>query len=195
MRESLTDKVYNGLKTRILKLDFNVNEMLTEKKLADDYGVSKTPAREALNRLCQEGYLVRYPSTGYFIRDLSMKDYKDIFTARRILEAGAIRIIVESSSDDDINQLNLIIQAPADSYESYHEVNTRFHTKLGELSGNSYLRDYIERLNNTMARPSAFTQFNEKTRPSNKWHELIIQSLLEREADKAVEYLNEDILY
>lgn len=195
MKETLSDKIYKDLKKQILSVDFHFNGVMTEKSIAAEYQVSKTPAREALDRLCQEGYVTRHRSTGYFIKELSRKDYQDIFDTRKILEAAALRIIVEQASDEEIRSLFEVINAPQDSYAAYHELNTNFHSMLGELTHNSCIHDYIVQLLNAMARPSAFTRFTNEVRPTNKWHELIIRSLLDRDAEAAIEYLWKDIGY
>ncbi len=193
MKESLTDKVYRGLIKHILNMDYNVNELLNEQAVADEYHVSKTPAREALNRLCLEGFLVRYPSTGYFIKAMSMGECNEIFETRAILECGAIRIAVNKVQPQDIADLREIIARPYGSYSEYHEINAAFHIRLAEISRNNCLKDTVSRLINMSARPSPFTAYNPDRPPTNKWHEAIIAALEAGDGEAACKALYEDI--
>lgn len=193
MKESLTDKVYQGLIRHILDMDYSVNELLNEQTIADEYGVSKTPAREALNRLCLEGFLVRYPSTGYFIKAMSMKECNDIFQTRVILETGGIRMAADKVTPADLDDLRAIISRPYHCYSDYHEINAAFHIRLAQISGNGCLKDTVTRLINMSARPSPFTAYNPDRPPSNKWHEKIIEALEDGNTDEACSALKKDI--
>lgn len=193
MKESLVDKIYEDIKRQILSLQYGVNEMITEMAVAEKYGVSKTPAREALNRLCFEGYIVRYPSSGYFIKALTMKDFVDISQVRILLETGAVKIIIEKASDEEIMQLYEIISRPTDSFIQYHDVNTAFHTKLGEITKNTYLQNTIVQMVNADARPSMFRRFTEDVKPNNRWHKEMVDCIMKRDVDGALAALYQDI--
>lgn len=193
MKESLTDKVYLGLIKHILNMDYNVNELLNEQAVADEYHVSKTPAREALNRLCLEGFLVRYPSTGYFIKAMSMRECNEIFETRAILEYGGIRIAVKKVTPEDLADLREIISRPYSSYSEYHEINAAFHIRLAEVSRNNCLKETVTKLINMSARPSPFTAYHPERPPTNQWHEAIIDALEAGDSEAAYAALYEDI--
>lgn len=193
MKESLTDKVYLGLKKHILNMDYNVNELLNEQAIAGEYHVSKTPAREALSRLCLEGFLVRYPSTGYIIKAMSMQECNEIFETRAILECGGIRIAIQKVSSQDLADLREIISRPYNGYSEYHEINAAFHIRLAEISNNDCLTNTVARLINMSARPSPFTAYNPDRPPTNRWHAAIIAALETGDAEAACTALYEDI--
>ena len=193
MKESLTDKVYCGLIKHILNMDYNVNELLCEQAVADKYHVSKTPAREALNRLCLEGFVVRYPSTGYFIKAMSVQECNDIFETRAILECGGIHAAVGHVTHEDLADLREIISHPYSSYSEYHEINAAFHIRLAETARNGCLKDMVAKLINMSARPSPFTVYNPERPPTNRWHEAIIAALEAKDSEAACAALYEDI--
>jgi len=193
MKQSLVDKVYEDMKRQILCLQYGANEMITEMAIAEKYGVSKTPAREALNRLCVEGYIVRYPSSGYFIKDISIQDHVEISELRIVLESEAVRLIARRATDEEIMQLYEIISRPIDTFIEYHDVNTDFHAKLGELSHNSYLRDMIVMMVNANARPSMFRRFTDEVKPHNTFHRAIADCLMKRDAEGAMAAIVDDL--
>jgi len=193
MKQSLVDKVYEGMKRQILCLQYGANEMITEMAIAEKYGVSKTPAREALNRLCVEGYIVRYPSSGYFIKDISIQDHVEISELRIVLESEAVRLIAQRAADEEIMQLYEIISRPTDTFMAYHDVNTDFHSKLGELSHNSYLRDMVVMMVNANARPSMFRRFTDEVKPNHTFHRAIADCLMQRDIEGAIAAIVADL--
>lgn len=194
MKQSLSQTIYTEIKRRILHKEFDSNAMISEHSIAKEFNVSKTPAREALMQLSQEGYLSRYPSFGYIIRELSYQDVQDIMELRFILESGALRLIVKLASDEDIRGLLDIAHEPDDTYAKYHEMNARFHGEIGRLSGNAYLHDDIFRMANSTAMPSIYVNFKSRTLTQSDHHSKIVAALLERNIDDAILHLRADIL-
>src|SRR5690242_19444441 len=84
--ESLTQQVYENLKEEILRAVRAPGEMVAEPELALRYGVSKTPIREALRLLLQDGWVMALPRKGYLIRPLALEDVRDVFALRQLLE-------------------------------------------------------------------------------------------------------------
>ena len=193
MKQSLAKTIYTELKKSILKKEYHGNALITEQKVAQEFGVSKTPAREALAQLCQEGYVTRYPSLGYVVKELSFQEVMDIFELRFVLESGAAKLIVKWATDEEISALCDLLKLEGDTYEDYHVMNARFHAGIGKLTGNSYLFEDIQRMVNATARPSAYINFiATKTVPD--YHNHVVDALLARDVDTAIQYLMLDIL-
>ena len=91
MKKSVVDEIYKELKKQILNQTFTT-EVFSEMQLAEQFHVSKTPVREALNILCVEGFISRYPSYGYVLKNMTPMEYQDISEIRFILESGAAKI-------------------------------------------------------------------------------------------------------
>ncbi len=191
MKKSMVERIYKELKNQILNQTFT-REVFSEMDLAEQFQVSKTPVREALNILCSEGFIARYPSFGYVLKDMTPMEYKDISEIRYILEAGAAKIIIELCSDEEIRQLYDALQAPADV--SHNIVNLNFHSKLGELTKNQILYNEITRMTEVMARPGQYVDVKIK-RSGESWHEKIIEALLARDLKEAQRCIKQDLVY
>ena len=136
MKKSVVESIYKEIKSQILNQTFTT-EVFSEMQLAEQFHVSKTPVREALNILCVEGFIARYPSFGYVLKDMTPMEYQDIGEIRFILESGAAKIIIALCTDDEIRQLYDTLNAPEGT--SVNIVNLNFHSKLGELTKNQIL--------------------------------------------------------
>ena len=85
-RRSLTEQVYDALKREILTARLRPSQPLIENELAARFGVSKTPIREALRLLVQDGWIVVLPRKGYLVAPLSLEDVREVFALRLLLE-------------------------------------------------------------------------------------------------------------
>ena len=79
-------ELYERIKEDVIRLRFRADEIINEKDLAEQHGVSKTPVREALSMLVQEGYLKKIPRVGYLLRELSEEEYAKLIYLRYTLE-------------------------------------------------------------------------------------------------------------
>ena len=191
MKKSMVETIYKELKKQILNQTFT-REIFSEMDLAEQFHVSKTPVREALNILCTEGFITRYPSFGYVLKDMTPIEYQDISELRYILESGAARIIIALCTDDEIRQLYDTLKAPEGV--SFNIVNLNFHSKLGELTKNQILHNDITRMTEVMSRPGQYVNTTKKS-SRNFWHEKIIEALLERNLEKAEHCIKQDLVY
>ena len=191
MKKSVVQDIYKELKRQILEQTFTT-EVFSEMQLAEQFHVSKTPVREALSILCQEGFISRYPSFGYVLKDMTPQEYKDISEIRFILESGAARIIVSLCSDEEIRQLYDTLNAPEGT--SFNIVNINFHSKLGELTKNQLLHNEITSMSEVMSRPGQYSDFS-RTPVGNYWHEKIIEALLARDTEEAIRCIKQDLVY
>ena len=191
MKKSLVDEIYKELKSQILHQTFTT-EVLSELQLAEQFGVSKTPVWEALNILCQEGFISRYPSFGYVLKDMTPIEYQEISELRYILESGAARIIIATCTDDEIRQLYEALEAPEGT--SFNIININYHTKLGELTKNKLLSNRIARLVETTSRPGKYMDVTRKP-VGNLWHERTVKALLDRDLKEALHCIREDLVY
>lgn len=151
---SLSDRVYQTLKTEIAKKEITQDDVLVEGKLADKFGVSKTPVREALISLKQEGWVKPIPRVGYIVTSVEIQDIHEIFQMRIILEGEASSLAAENVSKDNIDKLierrdqylKKIKFRGGDKDSEYRKYHDAFHLKIAELANNKRLRDNVERL-------------------------------------------------
>ncbi|RQR96459.1 GntR family transcriptional regulator, partial [Burkholderia sp. Bp8994] len=105
-RAGLTvNEIYEQLKQMAVLYKIRPGERVNELELAERFDVSRTPIREALNRLVAENLLVFVPNRGFFIRQLEGKDVFDLFELRRSIESTAVMLACERASDNDIKTL------------------------------------------------------------------------------------------
>ena len=191
MKKSVVESIYKEIKSQILNQTFTT-EVFSEMQLAEQSHVSKTPVREALNILCVEGFIARYPSFGYVLKDMTPMEYQDIGEIRFILESGAAKIIIALCTDDEIRQLYDTLNAPEGT--SVNIVNLNFHSKLGELTKNQILYNEITRMTEIMSRPGQYLNFKHEP-VGNTWHKKIIEALLARDIKEAARCIKQDLVY
>lgn len=147
---SLKEHIYDVLKEAITAVniyDDNADLRLDERQLSEQLGISRTPVREALARLEQEGFVSIQPRRGVYIRRKTLDEILHMIVVWAALESMAARIAVERATDAEIASLRRAL--PREQAESelrahlheYSEANIAFHLRIFELSGNPMLRD------------------------------------------------------
>jgi DNA-binding GntR family transcriptional regulator len=151
---SFKNKAYAALKNVIVQMDIYGSRSeirLDERKLAQDFGVSRTPVREAMAQLEREGFVRAVPRRGIFIVRKTKRDVIDMITAWAALESMAARLITQTATDDQIAGLRRMfvtfvggnLRAQLDEYS---EVNIQFHQTIIRMSENSALISLAENL-------------------------------------------------
>lgn len=135
---SARERTYEHLKSVILSGRFRPGERLAEEHLAEELGVSRTPVREALHKLEQEGLIEPLESRGFCIPQDSPEEVEDLFDLRTVLEGYTLRLICERVTDGQIKMLDALIEKSDDALrrERLDEVfhwNTQFHDTLHDL--------------------------------------------------------------
>jgi DNA-binding GntR family transcriptional regulator len=153
----MAEGVYRALKRDIITLEHRPGASLTEKDLAELYGSSRVPVREACRRLQQEGLVTAVPYKGYFVNQISLKDISDCFDLRLALETHAISRAAEKGSAADLERLAELARTEYTfhdwaSYSDFLERNEDFHIQLAALSENQRLVSALRDLIGTMQR-------------------------------------------
>ncbi|WP_175726086.1 GntR family transcriptional regulator [Burkholderia ambifaria] len=152
-RTGLTvNEIYEQLKQMAVLYKIRPGERFNELELAERFNVSRTPIREALNRLVAENLLVFVPNRGFFIRELEGKDVFDLFELRRSIETTAVTLACERASDNDIKALrrfwNQVMKNAARMSSSELVVkDEQFHLELAALSGNAEIGRVLQGIN------------------------------------------------
>lgn len=106
---SLTEKIYQALRSDILSGAFKDNEELKENTLAKSYGVSRTPVREAIRQLALEGLVDTIPNRGAFVHNIHCKDVEDVYAIRSLMEGLAARWAVEHITDAQMEAMEEVL--------------------------------------------------------------------------------------
>jgi DNA-binding GntR family transcriptional regulator len=135
---SAREKTYDYLKTNILSGHFVPGERLAEEHLAEELGVSRTPVREALHKLEQEGLIEPLESRGFRVPQDSAEEIEDLFDIRTVLEGYTLKIICERITDEQMAMLEEIIEKADDALrrkriDEVFQWNTQFHDTLHSL--------------------------------------------------------------
>jgi DNA-binding GntR family transcriptional regulator len=140
------NKVFHQVRAEILSCQLMPGEELREGELAKRYGVSKSPVRDAMQKLEFEGLIEIEPRRGHRVKPVSVSDAEDILELRTILESGVVRKIIASASDDDIAALDRFRTADMTSIHGFTAYNRDFHHALSVLSGNNRLAEETRRV-------------------------------------------------
>lgn len=151
---SLKDHIYDVLKDAITGMNIyaaDANLKLEERKMAEQLGISRTPIREALARLEQEGFVDIQPRKGIFIKRKSREEVLEMITVWAALESMAARLTTLHASDDEISSLRRMVadytkNEAREHMDEYSEANIRFHRRILELSKCSMLRSIADGL-------------------------------------------------
>ena len=200
---SLKEHIYDVLKTSLMDLDIydpKTNLRLDERTLAAQLGISRTPIREAIMRLEQEGFLDIQPRRGVFIRRKSLEEILEMITVWAALESMAARLACETATDEEIARLREIgtqyDRAGAKAHlGEYSEANIAFHLHILKMSGCARLVEIAEGLFTHLkaVRRRALTD-GARTERSVVDHMNIIEAIEARDAGLASELVREHTL-
>lgn len=144
---SLADQVFEHLETDILSGKYQRGEILTESKLCAQMGVSRTPIREALNRLEQE-HIIEDTGKGSVVLGISEEDVDDIFMVRRQLEVMAAGLAAERQDEDKLEKLKQVVllqefYMEKGDAEQIKQMDNQFHYIMYELCGSNIFGDIL----------------------------------------------------
>jgi len=200
----LKDKVYDALKDAIAAMDIYTDAeppRLDERSLADKLGVSRTPVREALSRLEQEGLVQTVPRRGAFVVRKSKADILEMIHVWAALESMAARLATLNATDEEIREIHGFLDSYSDSSEArgqideYSETNIRFHQNIIKLSKSRLLIALTDNLFIHMKSIRART-IKERDRASQSIidHTRIIEALEKRQTELAEKLVRDHAL-
>ena len=148
---SLAEQAYLRLRQEILVCALLPGEVVTERALAGRYQMSKTPIREGLSLVCHDGLVHRLPGRGYMVAPITIKDLRDLFDMRLILEVGAVRRTGREHSPALVAELKNLSAISYDLRDSESQIqflkgNRIFHLTLAHAAGNRRLTQTLEGL-------------------------------------------------
>ncbi len=197
---SLGGKVFQQLKNSILAGEIENGAELREIALAKKLGVSRTPVREALRQLEQEGLVDIYPNRGAYVKGITYKDVEDIFRIRARLEGLCAEMAVSSITQEQLDKLDEIIllsrfYEEKKDMEHLLKMDSQFHEVLFESCGSKMLehqlKDYHQYVQKARLRS---LKRQERAKKSTHEHEAILMAIKEKDAKKADELATRHIL-
>ncbi|MBS3787857.1 MAG: GntR family transcriptional regulator [Candidatus Bipolaricaulota bacterium] len=193
-KESLADQISKELQERVVNVEIEQGEKINVSALEKEFGVSRAPVREALQRLVDKGLVEVRSRVGYFAIDLSSKQIEDLCELRKLLEAYSLK---ESIEHADKSKLNYLLQESINLQKNDHphnelrkkfdQTDEQLHKTIIYNSNNEFLKDFTERIHNLIA---LTRHLNERIEEAIKEHIDILRAMRARDEKNATEALN-----
>lgn len=181
---------YEALKQAILSKELEPGQALVEAGLAKWLNVSRTPVREALSRLEQDGLIVR-GERGLVVRQRSAEEILDIYEARIAIEGTVGRTAADRRTEHDLRALRRMVEQASrvsDDDDARMENNKHFHRAMWHACHNEALIDLLERLNLHLARyPATTLSYPGRWEKAADEHAALVQAVEDRDRDLAHE--------
>ena len=187
---NLSDDAYNILAKKIISGKLKAGVKLIESKLANNFGISRTPIREALNRLAQDGLIELIPKKGAQVSLLKAKDVEEIYDVRKALEGMATKEATPLIKEKDLKQIAKLIEkcdsSPERRLKYFLESDLKLHRLIIERSGNGRLTKILQKLNNFINSFRVFdAQYDQRVKDAREEHKNILRALIKKDAKKA----------
>jgi len=149
--QTLREKILETIRDAILKGNMKPGERVSEPELAERFGISRTPIREAFRQLESEGYLEVIPRKGAVVASLSERDVEEFYAIKTILEGFAAKMAAENLTAKDIERLESINErlqqiAQDGDVKTFFRVHNEFHEVFIKAAGNEKLYEMINQL-------------------------------------------------
>lgn len=151
---SMQSQAYEFIKRKITMCEYAPNQLLSEAVLQAELGFSRTPVREAIGRLEQEGLLKVFPKRGIVVSGFTISDISMIFEVRRLVEPYTLRNYGNHLDMDKIAEFSKIFREHmnAEAFTGFYELDDQFHATLVSALPNEYLRDLYSRIQTQIIR-------------------------------------------
>ncbi|MGI6161826.1 MAG: GntR family transcriptional regulator [Christensenellales bacterium] len=196
-RESLKEKAYRIIKDKIISVEYEPNEFLDENSLIEEIGASRTPIREALNKLEQENLVRIIPKRGIAVSAIPFSELSEIYEVRMMLETMTLRkSIKEMSKDDRFKTAALKYEVLTKGSDSEQLViDESIHRLFIEYCNNRYLRQVLERVGDQSARVNVIAgrRIHNRMRHTHTEHLNIARAIIAGDEEAAFAALSEHI--
>lgn len=191
MNKPANIEIYNELRRRIVEMEYKPGDTINEKQLIEEFGVSRTPIREAILKLSENGLLDLRPRIGTFVTQIDLQSVKHAYEVKKNLEGLAAELAAQRATKEEIDELFEIIQRfdKYDIVEDYKDCikdDQRFHQITRNAARNPILNDVLDELNIKTAR---FLQYIRYVLEDRQWFRGSLREMAEairdRDGDKA----------
>ena len=186
---TLWEKAYRELATMIQDRQLTSGQLIVESHLAKKLGVSRTPLRQALQRLEGEGLLRKLESRSYIVRRVEVREYLHSLKVREILEAEAVELAIGRIDTTEIEQARMYLrevqnQNPYDMLDHWKS-DDQVHNLFIDACGNMVMKDILKTLRIT-TKLFEIERLSERLIPDSKQHEIILNALQTADASAAI---------
>jgi len=196
---SVREAAYAYLRGAILAGALLPGARISEPGLAQELGISRTPVREALHRLAQEGLVELLPGRGARVRVLSVEEVREVYDVRALIEGEAAALAAQNATEAELNRLEQLLQEldalPDEAYAQQMRVDFDFHTSLVEAAHNKTLARIYADLRSSLTLIRSFLQTLSQHPKTREQHQAIVSALRARNPAMASEAVRAHVRY
>ena len=188
---ALYEEVAELLRQRIFRRELEPGAWIDEMRLAEAYGISRTPLREALKVLAAEGLVTMKVRRGAYVTEVSDTDLADVYHLLALLESDAASEVAKRATDAELTELQTLhekLEAACGDRETFFQINEQFHTLLLNIANNRWRDQMVMDLRKVMklARHNSLLKVG-RMEESLAEHRAILTALLARDAAQAAQ--------
>lgn len=190
---TISDFIYNNLKSAIINAKLRANQRINEKELAEQFRVSRTPVREAVLRLAAEGFVQIDSYRRAVVKEISYKELKEIFEVLGALDRLAVDLAVDNLTIKEIKKLEKLVDkmqqyCNLNSIEKYLELNVEFHNEIWKAVPNKLLVETLYSIRDKMLRYN-YAQIYAFKKPGSlersiKQHKELLKAIIDKDKEK-----------
>jgi DNA-binding GntR family transcriptional regulator len=194
---ALYQEVAELLRQRIFKRDLEPGNWIDEMKLAEEYGISRTPLREALKVLAAEGLVTMKVRRGAYVTEVSETDLADVYHLLALLESDAAGVVAARATDAQLKELQALHKeleaaAAVGNRDKFFAVNERFHMRLLQIAGNRWRDQMVADLRKVMKLNRHHSLLKSgRLEESLREHRAVMEALSRRDAKATVKRMQE----
>ncbi|PXW93306.1 DNA-binding GntR family transcriptional regulator [Sphaerotilus hippei] len=192
---ALYQEVAERLRQQIFDRELEPGSWIDEQKLAAEYGISRTPLREALKVLAVEGLVTMKVRRGAYVTEMSSQDVRQVYHLLALLESDAAGEVARHASDQDITRLRELherLEHEVRQREFFFATNEAFHMQLLVLGGNRWCQQIVGDLRKVMKLNRHHSLFRQgRIEESLAEHRALMNAIAARQADEAVRLMQQ----
>lgn len=194
-----SDVVYRDLRRAIVTMELVPGTPISESALTEHYGISRTPVREAILRLAEEGLVDVVPKSGTFVSRIPLSIFRESLVARRALEAVTVRAAAERASESDIMRLRAIVlrqqeRIDAGQADLFDLADNDFHASIAAAGNYPGIWDMVQQIRLQVERYRRLVPPREgRMKKAVGEHSAVLDAIARRDAENAVRRMNEHL--
>jgi DNA-binding GntR family transcriptional regulator len=192
---ALYEEVAEQLRQRIFRRELEPGSWIDEVKIAQQFGISRTPLREALKVLAAEGLVTMKVRRGAYVTEVSETDLADVYHLLSLLESDAAGVVAQRATDAQLAELQTLhkeLETAASDRDRFFALNERFHMRILEIAGNRWRDQMVADLRKVMKlnRHNSLLKAG-RVNESMLEHRAIMEALTQRDAKSAMKRMQE----
>lgn len=192
---ALYEEVAELLRQRIFRRELEPGSWIDEVRISQEYGISRTPLREALKVLAAEGLVTMKVRRGAYVTEVSEQDLAEVYHLLALLESDAAAVAATRATADELRELQALhreLEGAVRQREKFFAVNERFHMRLLEIAGNRWRNQMVADLRKLMKlhRHNSLLKSG-RIEESLAEHRLVMKALEQRDGAAAMQRMQE----